>query len=72
MPRTTDRITYLENLRERKEMVKDNRIMDDLMKEEKEEVMHIPPTIMEEAQKGLCTYLHFLSMTGFKNNTHYE
>ena len=64
MPRTTDRITYLEHLRERKEMARGNRTMDDLEKEKKGEVMRIPPMTMEEAQKGLCTYLHFLSMAG--------
>ena len=27
---------------------------------------------MEETQKGLCAYLHFLYMAGFENNTHYK
>ena len=72
MPRTTDQVTYLESLRERKEMARGNHTMDDLEKEKKGEVMRIPPTTMEEAQKGLCTYSHFLSMAGFVNNAHYE
>jgi hypothetical protein len=43
-----------------------------LDKEKKGEVTRMPPTTMEEAQKGLCTYSHFLSMVGFVNNAHYE
>ena len=46
--------------------------MDDLEKEKKSEVTRLPPTTMEEAQKGLCTYSHFLDMAGFKNSSHYE
>ena len=30
------------------------------------------PITMEESQKGLCTYSHFLSMMGCINNTHYK
>ena len=72
MPRTVDQITSLDDLRERKEMARGNRTMDDLENEKKAEVTRLPPTAMEEAKKGLCTYSYFLSMTDFINNAHYE
>ena len=50
MPRTADQITFLNDLRERKEMARGNRTMDDLEKEKKAELTHLPPTTMEEAQ----------------------
>ena len=53
-------------------MARGNRTMDNLENEKKGEVMCVPPTTMEEAHKGLYTYLHFLSMAGFVNNAHYE
>ena len=72
MPRSMDQMTYLDNLRVRKELAKGNRTMEDLEKEKKSEVTRVPPTTMEEAQKGLCTYAHFLKLVGFENNSHYE
>ena len=53
-------------------MARGNRTMNDLEKEKKAEVTRLPPANMEEAQKGLYTYLHFLDMAGFRNNAHYE
>ena len=53
-------------------MVRNNCTMEDLEKEKKAEVTRLPPTPMKEAQKGLCTYSHFLLVAGFVNNTHYK
>merc|ERR1712194_612612 len=72
MPRTADQINFMNDLRERKAMARGNRTMDNLEKEKKSEVTRLPPTTMEEAQKGLCTYSHFLDMAGFRNSSHYE
>jgi hypothetical protein len=72
MPRTLDQMTHLDNLRERKELARGNHTIDNLEKEKKGEVISIPPTTMEESQKGLCTYSHFLSMVGFVNKAHYK
>jgi hypothetical protein len=72
MPRTTDQINFMNDLRERKTVARGNRTMEDLEKEKELEVTRMPSTTMEESQKGLCTYSRFLSMVGFVNNTHYE
>ena len=49
MPRTVYQMTFLDDLRERKEMARGNRTMDKLEKEKKAEVTCLPPTTMEEA-----------------------
>ena len=72
MPRTLDQMIFLDDLRERKEMARGNRTMDDLEKEKKAEVTHLPPTTIEVTQKELCTHLHFLLVARFLNTAHYE
>ena len=61
-PRTIDQMTYMDNLRERKELARGNRTMEDLEKEKKSKVTRVLPTTMAESQKGLCTYTNFLAM----------
>ena len=64
MLRSIDQITYMDNLRKRKESAWRNRTMEDLEKEEKSEMTSVPPPKMKEARKGLCTYAYFLKMAG--------